>query len=189
MAKIMDLIRLLRNPENKRVLQAVEELRVRGWLCDGMLANVPLCYVYLQNADLLGADFHNVDFHQAHLQWTDLRQANLSGAKLTRTNLQGANMSQTNLTGTDLFKANLLEVRNLTDEQLAVAKRLWGAIMPDGKTYDGRFNLPGDLEFAKWGRVDVDDPEAMAKFLEVSLETYLRGQELGKHVTTMGASL
>lgn len=189
MARIMDLIRLLSNPDNKRVLQAVEELRVRGWLTDGSLLNVPLCHVHLQNADLLGADLRRVDFHQAHLMWADLSQANLSGASLSRANFQGANMSQTNLAGADLFKANLTEVRNLTEMQLAVAKRLWGAIMPNGETYDGRFNLPGDLEFAKWGRVDVHDPAAMARFLGVSLEAYLHGQELGKQVHVTEASL
>ncbi|MCA9973186.1 MAG: pentapeptide repeat-containing protein [Anaerolineales bacterium] len=179
MAKKMALIRMLSSPDNKRVLQAVEELRVRGWLSDGSLAGVPLCHAHLQNADLLGADLRNVDLHQAHLQWADLSQANLSGSKLSRANLRGANLSQTNLAGVDLFKADLTEARNLADSQLALAGRLWGAIMPDEETYDGRFNLPGDLEFARWGRVDVADPAAMAQFFGVPLETYLHGQTLG----------
>lgn len=189
MTKIMELIRKLSSSQNKRVLEAVEELRVRGWLCDGSLAGVPLCHVHMENADLLGADLHNVDFHQAHFQWADLSQANLRGARLTRANLQGANLSQTDLTDADLFKANLVEARNLQDVQLARARRLWGAVMPDEETYDGRFNLPGDLEFAKWGRVDVHDPEAMAKFMGVSLETYLHGQESGKKLFVAEAAL
>lgn len=189
MTKIMDLVRKLSSPENKRVLETIEELRVRGWLGDGSLAGVPLCHVHMENADLLGADLHNVDFHQAHLQWADLSQANLSGTKLTRANLHGANMSETNLAGADLFKANLTEVRNLTDAQLVQAKRLWGAIMPDGETYDGRYNLQGDREFAAWGRVDINDPEAMAKFLGVELAVYLKGQELGKKFTPVEAPM
>ncbi len=180
--KVMDLIRKLSSPENKRVLEAVEELRVRGWLSDGSLVGVPLCHVHMENADLMDADLRNVDFHQAHLQWADLSRANLQGAKLTRANLQGANFSGANLSGADMFKANLFEARNLQPAQLAQAGRLWGAIMPDEETYDGRYNLPGDRKFAEWGRVNVDDPEAMAKFFGVSLETYLRGQELGKQV-------
>jgi uncharacterized protein YjbI with pentapeptide repeats len=171
-----------------RVLQAVEELRVRGWLCDGSLANIPLCHVHLQNADLLGANLRNVDLHQADLHGSDLSQANLAGAKLTRTNLENANMSQANLADADLFKANLTQVCNLTERQLAVAKRLWGAIMPNGETYDGRYNLRGDLEFAKWGRVNVQDPEAMATFLGVTLDVYLLGQELGRAMLAMEAS-
>ena len=67
----------------------------------------------------------------------------------------------------------------MSDEQLAQAKRLWGAIMPDGKSYDGRYNLAGDIAFAKWGRVDTNDPQAMAEFLRIPLETYVRGQEMG----------
>lgn len=188
MATTTELIRKLRNPDNKRVLQAVEELRVRGWLGDGALANVPLCHVHLQNADLLGADMRNVDLHQADLHESDLSQANLAGAKLTRANLEGANMSQTNLAGADLFKANLTQARNLTEPQLAVAKRLWGAIMPNGETYDGRFNLHGDLEFARWGRVNLQNPDEMATFLGVTLDAYLRGQELGRAVLAMESS-
>ena len=51
--------------------------------------------------------------------------------------------------------------------------------MPDGDIYDGRYNLEGDLEFARWwGRAIAEDHQAMAYFYGVSLETYIRGQEL-----------
>lgn len=179
MVAVMDLIRKLRSPENKRVLQAIEELRVRGWLHDGSLKNIPLCHAQMQYADLLGADLRKVDLHQAHLEHADLSQANLTGAKLSRANMQRSNLSQAILVDADLFKANLQDSRNLTDKQLAQAGRLWGAIMPDGTSYDGRYNLAGDLAFAKWGRIDINDPESMASFLRVPLETYLRGQEQG----------
>jgi uncharacterized protein YjbI with pentapeptide repeats len=175
----MSLIRKLCSADNQRVLQAVEELRVRGWLSDGSLCNVAICGALLQNADLMGADLTKVDLHQAHLEHALLCQANLTGAKLTRAILCDADLSGAILAGADIFKADLQNARNLTHEQLAQAKRLWGAIMPDGTTYDGRYNLDGDLEFAKWGRVNVSDPQAMADFLRIPLETYLRGQELG----------
>jgi uncharacterized protein YjbI with pentapeptide repeats len=178
MVKLMDLVRKLRSSDNKRVLEAIESLRVRGWLQDGSLKNMPFCHAQMQYADLLGADLTNVDLHQAHLDHADLSQADLSGARLSRANLQSVNFSQTILINTDLFKADLRNARNLHDEQLVQAKRLWGAIMPGGTTYDGRYNLAGDLEFAKWGRVDVDNPEAMAEFLRIPLETYLHGQDL-----------
>jgi hypothetical protein len=48
--------------------------------------------------------------------------------------------------------------------------------MPDGTPYNGRFNLAGDIDLARWGKVDPDDPAAMAYFLGVSLDSYLRGQ-------------
>jgi hypothetical protein len=178
MVTVMDLIRKLRNPENKTVLQAIEELRVRGWLEDGSLKGILLCHAHLQGADLLKADLTKVDLHQARLEGTNLSMANLNGAKLARVNLQGANLSDANVEGTDFFKANLTDVCNLTDEQCSKVKRLYGATMPDGNIYDGRYNLDGDIEFARWGRVDVDDPAAMAYFLGISIETYQRGQEM-----------
>jgi uncharacterized protein YjbI with pentapeptide repeats len=172
----VQLIRQLCSLDNKLVLQAVEELRVRGWLNDGTLRGIALCQAQLQGADLTQANLSSVDFHQARLERADLSQANLRGAKLVRANLQGANLSHASLAGADLYKADLRRACNLTDEQLSQVTRLWGAIMLDGESYDGRYNLPGDFALAQWGQVDVNDPQAMADFFGVSLETYLRGQ-------------
>jgi uncharacterized protein YjbI with pentapeptide repeats len=177
MATLMDLIRKLRSPDNKCVLQSIEELRARGWLEDGSLNGIPLCHAHMQGADLFKADLSSVDLHQAHLDSADLSLANLTGTRLTRADLRAANMNRAVLEGTDLFKANLREVRNLIPAQLAQAKRLWGAVMPDGSTYDGRYNLPGDVEFAKWGGVDPTNVVAMAEFFGVELAIYLKGQE------------
>lgn len=177
MVTLVELIYKLRSPDNKRVLQAVEELRVRGWLQDGSLRGVPLCHVHMQGVDLLSADLSNIDFHQANFENADLSMANLSNTKLTRVNFLRANLSHTNLSGADLYKANLKEARNLTDDQLKSVKRLFGAIMPDGETYNGRYNLEGDLAFARWGRVDTGNAQSMADFYGVTLETYLNGQD------------
>ncbi len=177
MATLMDLIRKLRSPDNKCVLQAIEELRARGWLEDGSLQGLPFCHAHMQGADLFKADLSGVDLHQAHLESADLSMTNLTGTRLTRTDLRSADLNKADLEGVDLFKANLHEVRNLTPKQLARAKRLWGAIMPDGSSYDGRYNLPGDLEFAKWGGVDPDNSVAMAEFFGVELSIYIKGQE------------
>jgi uncharacterized protein YjbI with pentapeptide repeats len=176
MTTLIDLLRKLRSPQNPRAVQAVAELRTHGWLCDGTLKNIILCHVHLQGADLTDANLVGVDFHQAHLQHCRLNGADLASARLTRANLQGADFEGTRLDGADLFKVDLRESRNLTDRQLSRAKRLWGAIMPDGTSYDGRYNLPGDLDFARWGGVDVSDPQAMADFLRVPLNSYLDAQ-------------
>jgi hypothetical protein len=50
--------------------------------------------------------------------------------------------------------------------------------MPDGKTYDGRYNLSGDLERAKdpFYKIDVNSPTAMARFYKVTLHDYEDGQ-------------
>jgi uncharacterized protein YjbI with pentapeptide repeats len=148
MKTVQQIIHELRSPDNKRALQAVEKLRVRGQLEDGTLAGINLRFVHLEGADLYKADLRRVDFGMADLRWADLSLAKLGEARLTRANLYKADFSRANLRGANLFKANLQEARNLTDEQLAQAYRLWGAIMPDGSRYDGRFNLLGDNKFS-----------------------------------------
>jgi uncharacterized protein YjbI with pentapeptide repeats len=176
MATLAELINLLHDPENQKVLAALEELRQAGWLTDGTLNKNSLCNVHMEFANLRGASLHKVDFHQARLQSADLSGVDLSDAKLTRARLMGADLAGAYLAGADMYKVNLTGAKHLTIAQLAQVKRLFGAIMPDGGTYDGRYNLKGDLEFARWGQVDVEDPIAMAEFFGVSLEDYLEGQ-------------
>lgn len=64
----------------------------------------------------------------------------------------------------------------ISNEQLSDLSRLWHATMPNGKRYDGRFNLWGDLEGIA-DKSDIEDPEFMAMIYAVSLEEYLAGQE------------
>ena len=172
-----ELLLKLYSQHNKVVLQAIEEIRVRGWLSDGSLRGSGLCRVQLQGADLVEADLSYVDFHQAGMEFVDLSNANLSGAKLTRAKLINANLSKTDFNRASLYKTNLRGCRNLTKEQLRKTKSLWGAIMPDGDSYDGRYNLPADLELARLRGVILDDHQAMADFYGVPLETYLSGQK------------
>jgi uncharacterized protein YjbI with pentapeptide repeats len=169
----LELVNKIYVLENKSTLQAVEELRVRGWLTDGSLRGTALCQAQMSNADLMGADLRNCDFHQANLEYADLRRARLNGAKLNRASLFRANLSEADLTYADLYKANLRGAQNLTREQLASVNQLLGAIMPDGSTYDGRFNLPGDISRARWARINLDDPQSMADFYGVTLQEYL----------------
>ena len=131
MITVMQLIRKLRSPENKKVLLAVEAMRVRGWLEDGSLEGIPLCHAHLEGADLFKADLTKVDFHQANLAGVNLSMAILTNTKFVRANLKGVNFSNAIVEGADLLKANLQAARNLTEEQLATTKRLYGAIMPD----------------------------------------------------------
>ncbi len=169
----LELINKIYMLENKSTLQAIEELRVRGWLTDGSLRGAALCQAQMSNADLMGADLRNVDFHQASLEYADLRRARLNSAKLNRASLYRANFSEADLTNADLYKANLRGAQNLTRQQLASVNQLLGAIMPDGSTYDGRFNLPGDLARARWAKIDGNDSPSMADFYGITLEEYL----------------
>jgi uncharacterized protein YjbI with pentapeptide repeats len=178
MATLSQTLHKIRGPDNKRAVEAVEELRARGWLEDGSMEGVLLCHARLEGADLFKASLCKVDFHQAHLFRADFSGADLTGAKLARADLRRVNFSEAILDDADLLKADLSGATNLTDTQLVKAKRLCYATMPDGMPYDGRYQLQGDLDLAKWGKVDPEDPEAMAYFLGVSLETYLNGQKM-----------
>jgi two-component system alkaline phosphatase synthesis response regulator PhoP len=171
------IISKLRSSENKRVLEAVEELRAHGYLSDGTLKNIALIHAHLEGADLMNADLEGVDFHQAHMEFADLSSANLAGAKMVRATLKGANFSKANLTGVDLFKANLVDAIGLTPAQLRSAKRLIGTTLSDGKLYDGRYNLEGDMQFLAWSRIDQNNPAEIAKMLGVPEEVYTQGQE------------
>ena len=175
--KIIQLTERMQGPVNKSALQAVEELRAKGWLTNGTLERVNLRKVFLQNANLQGANLRNSTLTQADLQGSNLSLANLQGARLRRTDLCGADMDKTNLRLADLFEANLYQAHHLTTGQLGQARRLRGAIMPNGDCYDGRFNLIGDIAFAKVGGVNKDNPQAMADFYGVPLVYYQRGQD------------
>jgi len=172
-----ELINKIWSQENKYSLQAIEEMRVRNWLSDGSLRSVAFCQAQLQDADLSKADLCDVDFHQACLDYSNLSEAKLNSAKLRRASLQGVNFDHADLTFADLHKANLRGARNLCEQQLASVRHLFGAILPNGRPYDGRYNLPGDLAQAQWAKVNTDNPQAMADFYGVSIDTYLAGQK------------
>jgi uncharacterized protein YjbI with pentapeptide repeats len=112
----------------------------------------------LDSFNLRGTDLSGADLRGAYLAWSTLDETNLKGAKLQganlsgdaslrNTNLKGANLQGANLSGeVDLSDANLesanLEGANLegaegvTDQQLAAAKSLEGATMPNGQNYE-----------------------------------------------------
>ena len=81
----------------------------------------------LIDADLTLADLETADLEIANLSGADLGHAYLSGADLSGTELNNADVS-----GANLSEANLHDAEGLTDEQLAAAKSLEGATMPNG---------------------------------------------------------
>lgn len=131
----------------------------------------------LTNTDLCDAYMENVDLQNAHLEQADLSRAVLQGANLGRANLWRANLQATHLQSCHLTDANLQNVnlenaKYLTEDQLAQAWAMRGAILPNGRRYAGQFALAGDLRDASKKGVDVDDPKAMAAFYNVSEEEY-----------------
>ena len=107
------------------------------------LSYVNLSYAYLSNADLSYATLSYATLSyadlEANLSNADLYNANLSGAILYNANLSDANLEGANLSGAILYNANLsnadLSGAIVTQEQLARAKSLQGATMPDGSKH------------------------------------------------------
>lgn len=113
--------------------------------------------------------------YDGSLRGTYLSFANWSGLDLEGIDLEGARLRKVKLINTTLRKANL-EGTNVSVDRLVQASALQGAIMPDGRRYDGRLRLPGDLERARRMGISLEDEESMAKFYGVSVEEYKEGQ-------------
>jgi uncharacterized protein YjbI with pentapeptide repeats len=115
------------------------------------LSNVILCEAdlsgtFLIEADLSNADLSGANLGEAMLLRADLREANLSGAcliwahlvgaDLRKADLSRADLSDAKLHRSDLREADLSGAKGWTEEQLAEAKLLNGAIMPNGQKYE-----------------------------------------------------
>lgn len=99
------------------------------------LTGADLSGAVLHWAVLRGADLSWVDLSDADLSWADLSDANLSGATLRGVNMRGATLIRTVLSLADLTAGDLRGAV-VTDEQLAKAESLKGAIMPDGSIHE-----------------------------------------------------
>ncbi len=123
-----------------------------------------LCRANLHKADLFRADLRRADLRQSNLSEADLRRADLRMANLSEADFSGADLrgvsfcdyllievnredaslqgadlseaelSRADLSGTDLSYADLYDAI-VIDEQLAQAKSLKGATMPDGSKH------------------------------------------------------
>jgi len=102
-----DLIARMGSQVHDVAIEAVDELRRRGWLTDGSLQGKFLPSANLLGADLMGANLQGADLRYANLQRADLSGANLEGAILVRADLQGATLLIANLQGADLWDAKL----------------------------------------------------------------------------------
>jgi Pentapeptide repeats (8 copies) len=167
---------------NKANLQDANMNRVdlqRAEIAHANLERVNLAGANLERAALHGANLQRALLMSANLQDAFLMSADLQNAALLETDLRGAILWEANLQGANLLGANLQQAKlseanlqgaNLTNEQLASVSSLWGATMPDGSRYNGCFNLEGDNALAVEYHVNLDDPEAVARFYEVSIE-------------------
>jgi hypothetical protein len=94
------------------------------------LLGTELLGAYLYEADLRGALLYDANLYKANLEGADLTGANLQEANLREVNSNNADLSDADLTGANLHRANV------TDEQLAQAKSLEGATLPDGTMHE-----------------------------------------------------
>ena len=115
-------------------------------LYEANLRGADLRETILEEANLRGADLREANLREANLRGANLDVANLRGAILEEANLDVANLrgailreaylSEAYLGGADLSGADLsgadLGGAKVTDGELAKAKSLEGAIMPDG---------------------------------------------------------
>lgn len=183
------LIKQLGSWDNTLAMQAADELQRRGWLQDGSVRNANLIGADLRKVQLNHADLRGVSLHEAKLQFASLSEANLQGASLDGVNLENAllyisvhhedghvDYCEANLKGASLRRANLHNAQ-VRDEQLAKAGALRDATMPDGRRYDGRFNLDREFEWVQSKEIDITNVQEMADFYGVSFEEYERGQK------------
>jgi hypothetical protein len=182
------LIKQLGSKNNAVASQALEELGARGWLSDGTLNSAYLISANLDGNSITGADMRGVHLSFASLKDTPWFETDLEGAFLDHADLENATLSmpavgphfaEANLENAFLSHANLRNSK-VRHEQLVKVRTLWRATMPDGSTYDGRYNLQYDLDLFRKSAKDTNDPAEFALFYGVSLVEYLKGQEWAK---------
>lgn len=106
--ELLDLIAKMASRNNETALEAVKQLRQRGWLADGSLENADLRRANLDSVNLQYCTLSNANLSGASLQSANLRQANLSKADLDNADLRGANLSEANLSDANLSGSYLL---------------------------------------------------------------------------------
>jgi hypothetical protein len=152
------LIAQMGSSDNTLALQAIKQLRAKGWFRDGSLRGVQLRQANLQGAALAKADLERAilqeaNLTKAYLGETILRVANLQGAILCDANMRNVILTQANLVGADMRRAYIpdsdlraanLSQTNLRGTNLWQAKldgaNLQGADMRDANLYGTQFD-------------------------------------------------
>ena len=149
-AKTLTTLHRLNALRKATVVQFLYEAHLIGYLSD-TTPSIPVTYIIdlngadLSNADLdgaipIGADLSNANLSNATLIsatlfHTDLHNADLSNADLSNADLSQADRGNATLIDADLSNADLRGAIGTTTGQLARAKSLKGATMPDGSKH------------------------------------------------------
>lgn len=114
------------------------------------LSDTDLSKAELIRADLSHANLSGASLERANLSYADLFGANLTNCRLANADLSHADLSQATLRNADLTRVDLSGAKligaKITDEQLAQARSLAGAILPDGSTYNATQTTPTATE-------------------------------------------
>ena len=185
------LILQMGSTDNTFAIEAVRQLRLKGWLFDGSLQKADLSLANLEKANLDDADLKEVNLYGANLHSASIQFCDLSGAYLPYADfsdstlrdvrfenacLRNAKFVKADIKNIDFSNADMVLINFkgawlvpndrdwLKMDSLSVAKSLWGAILPNGKKYLGQYNLAGDIEEARKNKVDVLDADQMKKY-------------------------
>ncbi|MCS6883590.1 MAG: pentapeptide repeat-containing protein [Oscillochloridaceae bacterium] len=134
------------------------KLDLQGAVLDGNFSRVHLDELNLSFARLKGI------FSHCTMRNTCLRDARITGI-LSNVDLQGSDLTGAWLSDASLVVCDLRGAQ-VTEEQLRQAARLRGAYLPDGELYDGRYDLPGDMQDAISAGLDPEDKAAMREFCQ-----------------------
>ncbi len=137
-----DEVRTIANVRTLTVLPQLDPLRKRSvlrflqeaGLIDRGKTIVNLSSANLRFAVLYGATLSDTDLSRINLRDTNLSRARLDGADLGEADLRDADLRGANLEGANLSQVDLRGAK-VTPEQLATAKSLKGATMPDGSIH------------------------------------------------------
>lgn len=106
-----ELIEKMGSTVHDVAIEAVEELRHRGWLSDGSLRGAHLVAAHLEGANLIFAHLERALLMDAHLEGAHLVAAHLERAFLMAANLERAHLGAAHLEGAFLQDAHLEGVR------------------------------------------------------------------------------
>ena len=120
-----------RSRNNRRKATSGPELITRYQAGERDFQEARLRWTVLLRADLSGVNLSGADLRGAELDGATLQEVILFDANLRGADLRGADLSGADLSGADLRGTNL-KGSTVTDEQLAQAKSLKGATLPDG---------------------------------------------------------
>jgi uncharacterized protein YjbI with pentapeptide repeats len=174
------LILEMSSPDNGIAVRATQIMqREYSYLIDGSLKNKFFWSANLNGAELLSAELEGASFHFASMVGAHLYGANLKNVAFWRTNLEGVFLQDADLSDATVVFANLKNAK-VTRQQLKVCRTLHGTILPNGKLYDGSFQLSGDIEDAKACGFDLNNPVAMQKWFSMSYNEFMQISDLRK---------